>query len=399
VVAVANTSTSADTPEAAAPPLRLLALVQKAPGLAPHQRFRLEQWAPHLARDHDITVEFEAFESPELSTVLYQPGQVATKARLVLRDTLRRWVRRHRARTFDAVVVMREATMLGGALVERAIARAGVPLLYDFDDAIWLPDTSGRNGALALARMPWKVGGICRVADAVTVGNAYLAAYARRYNPSVHIVRTSIDVDRFAPAAPPPVGQPFTVVWTGSHSTLAHLETIRPVLEAVGREVPTRLRVVCDVAPPPLANVALDFVPWRAESEAADLAAGHIGVMPLPETSAALGKCGCKALQYMAVCRPAVVSPVGINREIVREEENGLLATSLDEWTAQLLRLARDPALRDRLAAAGRQTVLDSFTAAGSAAAFARVARGAVLRPAARGAVGAPAPATAAGRP
>jgi glycosyltransferase involved in cell wall biosynthesis len=361
-------------------PLRLLALVQKPPGVAPHQRFRLEQWAPHLARDHAITIDFDAFESPELSAVLYRPGQVARKARLVVRDTLRRWARRHRAREFDAVVVMREATMLGGALVERAIARAGVPLLYDFDDAIWLPDTSGRNGAFALARAPWKVAEVCGLAAAVTVGNAYLAAYARRHAPSVHVVRTSIDVDRFVPAPPPPADQPFTVVWTGSHSTLAHLETIRPALEAVGRELPTRLRVICDAAPPAFEHVALEFIPWRSQSEAADLAAGHVGVMPLVETPATLGKCGCKALQYMAVGRPAVVSPVGINREIVRDGENGLLATSLDAWAAQLVRLARDPGLAARLAAAGRRTVLDGFTAAGSAAAFARATREAVGR-------------------
>lgn len=365
-------------------PLRLLALVQKAPGVAPHQRFRHEQWAPHLARDHGITLEFEPFESPELSAVLYAPGHVARKARLVLRDSLRRWVRRRRARDFDAVVVMREATMFGGALVERAIARAGVPLLYDFDDAIWLPHTSGRNGVLALARAPWKVGGVCRVAAAVTVGNAYLAAYARRFNPSVHIVRTSIDVERFRPAPPLPASHPFTVVWTGSHSTLAHLATIRPALEAVGRVVPTRLRVICDVPPPPLEHVELEFVPWRPDREGPDLANSHAGVMPLPETPATLGKCGCKALQYMAVSRPAVVSPVGINREIVREGENGLVATSHDEWTRQLLRLARDAALRERLGDAGRQTVLGGFTSAGSAAAFARVARAAVRRAPAR---------------
>jgi glycosyltransferase involved in cell wall biosynthesis len=361
-------------------PLRLLALVQKRPGIAPHQRFRLEQWAPHLARAHGISVDFDAFESPELSAVLYRPGHVARKARLVLGDSLRRWRRRRLARGFDGVVVLREATMLGGAMVERAIARSGVPLFYDFDDAIWLPHTAGSNGVLALARAPWKVGAVCRLATSVTVGNTYLADYARRFNPSVDIVRTSIDVDRFDAAPPPPAEQPFTVVWTGSHSTLAHLETIRPALEAVGRAVPTRLRVICDVAPPPLEHVGLEFVPWRADREALDLAVGHVGVMPLPDTPSARGKCGCKALQYMAVARPAVVSPVGINREIVRDGENGLLATSLDEWTGQLLRLARDPALRAGLGDAGRRTVLDGFTASASAAAFARVVRGALGR-------------------
>ncbi len=374
-------------------PLRLLAMVQKAPGRAPHQRFRLEQWAPYLARDHSIAVEFEAFESAELTATLYERGRMLEKARLVAQASLRRWARRHRALEFDAVVVMREASMLGGAVVERAIARAGVPLLYDFDDAIWIGDSSGPNGVLALARAPWKVATICRVAAAVTVGNAYLAEYARRHSARVHVVRTSIDLERFRPAAAPSAGAPFTVVWTGSHSTLAHLDTIRPALEAVGRVVPTRLRVVCDIAPAPFEHVAVDFVPWSADGEADALGAGHVGVMPLPDTPAARGKCGCKALQYMAVERAAVVSPVGINREIVRDGVNGLYASSAEEWTRQLLRVAADHRLRDQLAAAGRSTVVEGFSAGASAAAYAAAVRSGVRRapsaPAAAGAEGA----------
>jgi hypothetical protein len=121
-------------------PLRLLALTQKAEGIAPNQRFRIEQWAPHLAREHGVTVEYEPFESPALTEVLYQPGQVARKAALTLRDAWRRRAERARIREFDAVLVLREASLLGGAWLERWITRQGVPLIYDFDDAIWLWD-------------------------------------------------------------------------------------------------------------------------------------------------------------------------------------------------------------------------------------------------------------------
>lgn len=355
--------------------IRLLTLVQKAPGIAPNQRFRHEQWAPHLEQEHDIRLEFDAFESPELTRTLYQPGHRVRKARLVLRDAMRRWQVRLRAGEYDGVVVLREAMLVGGAWLEGSLRARGVPLIYDFDDAIWQLDR-GVNGLAAFARMPWKVGRICRLASAVTVGNAYLADFARRHNPNVHIVRTSIDADRF-PAFPPPEHEaPFTIAWTGSHSTLPHLETIRPALEALGRRVPTRLRVVCDVAPAPFEHVALDFVPWRAATEAADLAPAHVGVMPLPDTAFTRGKCGCKALQYMAIGRPAVVTPIGINTEIVREGENGLWADTPEQWTAQLERLARDAALRTRLGAAARCTVLDDgFTARASAARFASVVR------------------------
>jgi glycosyltransferase involved in cell wall biosynthesis len=355
--------------------MRLLTLVQKAPGTAPNQRFRHEQWAPHLRRDHGIELEFAPFESPELTDLLYQPGRRVAKARLVVRDALRRWASRRRVHEFDGVVVLREAMLVGGPWIERSLARAGVPFIYDFDDAIWNVDFSGRNGVMTLARAPWKVGRICQVASAVTVGNEYLAAYARRWSREVHIVRTSIDVERFTVRPPPAPDAPFTVVWTGSHSTLQHLDSVRPALERLAARRPTRVRVICDVAPAPFERAELEFVRWTAATEAADLAPGHVGIMPLPDTPFTRGKCGCKALQYMAVGRPAVVSPVAINREIVRDGENGLWASTLDEWERQLDRLAVDPALRARLAAAGRATVEAEYTAQASAAAFAAVAR------------------------
>jgi glycosyltransferase involved in cell wall biosynthesis len=365
--------------------MRLLALVQKAQGIAPNQRFRLEQWAPLLARDHDIAVTFDAFESPRLTQVLYRAGHTAEKVRLTVEGAVRRWRGRRRALGYDAVVILREASLVGGPWFERWLAARGVPFVYDFDDAIWHWER-GANGVMSLARAPWKVGTICGLASAVTVGNAYLAEFARAHNPNVAVVRTSIDVGAYPVLPPPPADAPFTVVWTGSHSTLAHLESVRPALEALGRRLPVRLRVVCDVAPAPFDGLELDFVRWTAAREAEDLAAGHVGIMPLPDTPLTRGKCGCKALQYMAIGRPAVVTPLGINAEIVRDGVNGRWASSPEAWTDVLEQLARDPGERIRLGAAARDTVVAGYTAEASAAAFARVVRGVVgARAGARG--------------
>jgi glycosyltransferase involved in cell wall biosynthesis len=355
--------------------INVLCLVQKAMDRAPNQRFRHEQWAPHLARDHGITLTFEPFESEALSAVLYHPGRRLRKAALVARDAVRRWRRRNRGRAFDAVVVVREAMLIGGPWIERSLARRRVPLIYDFDDAIWRWHLTGVNGVLSLARFPWKVARICRVASAVTVGNDFLAAYARRFNANVHIVRTSIDVDRYPAFPEPPATAPFTVVWTGSHSTLGHLDLARPVLERLATQRPLRVRVVCDRPPRPFHRAQLEYVPWRIASEASDLAEGHVGIMPLPDTDDARGKCGCKALQCMAIGRPVIVSPVGLNREIVTPDESGYWATTEDEWVRHLTSLADDAALRARMGAAGRRRVLGHFSADASARAFAAVIR------------------------
>lgn len=369
-------------------PRRLIALVQKAPGIAPNQRFRIEQWSPWLAREHGIEVELRPFESPGLTEVLYQPGATTRKARLAVADALRRWRGRHELVEADAVVVVREASLVGGAWLERWLSRKHVPFVYDFDDAIWTVGQSASNGLMSLARMPWKVGSICSMAGAVTVGNAYLAGFARARNSAVHMVRTSIDIDRY-PLMPEPADEGrFVIVWTGSHSTLAHLETLRPALERLGALRPVTLRVICDRPPEPFQNLTLDYVPWRAASEAVDLAAGHVGIMPLPDTEFARGKCGCKALQYMAIGRPAVVSPVGMNSEIIRHGDNGFLAADEEAWVQRLLELSADRVLRRDLGARGRATVLEGFTAQRSAAAFAIAVGDALDRKGARRASG-----------
>jgi glycosyltransferase involved in cell wall biosynthesis len=358
--------------------IRLLVLTQKAEGIAPNQRFRIEQWAPHLARDHGISVHFEPFETPELTRVIYEPGRTLDKARHLLASARRRWRVLRRADAYDAVLVLREAMMIGGPWLERALARRGLPLIYDFDDVIWRANPEGRNGMLALVRMPWKTGAICALASAVTVGNEHLASYARRFSRHVHLVYTSVDVDQY-PALPEPASDvPFTVVWAGSPTTRPNLETIRPALDALALRRPVRLRVICDAAPPPFERVELEFVRWSAVGEAERLADSHVGVMPLPDNPLTRGKCGLKALQYMALGRATVVSPVGFNAEIVQDGENGLWATTTEEWVAALDRLAGDPALRGRLGAAGRVTVHARFSARRSAARLAEIVRSVV---------------------
>src|SRR5205807_612503 len=103
--------------------------------------------------------------------------------------------------------------------------------------------------------------------------------------------------------------------------------------------------------------------PWRAETETDDLRPIDIGVMPLPDDAWSKGKCGLKALQFMALGIPTVCSPVGVNTEIIQDGENGFIADSEEEWVEKLGRLLRSAQLRERLGLAGRATVERSYSA------------------------------------
>jgi glycosyltransferase involved in cell wall biosynthesis len=356
--------------------LRALVVANKAPGVAPGQRFRIEQWEPHLRDRHGITLEYAAFESPALTRVLYESGKVAEKAFLLLRDALRRRSVVESARRHDVVVLYREAALIGPPLYEWLIARTRVPIVFDFDDAIWTAPRRtavSANDAFRALKFSGKTAKICELATVVTVGNQYLAAWARTHNERVHVVPTSIDLAAYPVQPALAASEPFTVVWSGTFSTLAHLETARAALEGLARRRPVRLHVICDRPfEPPIAGVETHFIPWKAADEARAIGTAHVGIMPMPDDEFARGKCGCKALQYMAAGRPAVVSPVGVNTDIVRHRENGLLARSTEEWIDALDELASSEALRDRIAAAGRATVEAGYSSTASASRFAR---------------------------
>jgi glycosyltransferase involved in cell wall biosynthesis len=365
-------------------PLRLLALVPKPQGLSPGQRFRLEQWAPRIEARRNIGLDFLPFESPGLTKVLYQRGHLVEKAGRILYDFLRRAGAVLRARDYEAVIVYREASLLGPALYERLIVRAGVPLLFDFDDAIWAESevSGGANAAFAKLHFWGKTATTCRIAARVTVGNAYLAEYARRHNPRVSIVPTSIELEKYPVQPELPADDPFVVVWSGSTHTLVHFEHARAALETLAARRRVLVKVICNRPPDrPIAGAENVFVPWAEQDEAVNIGAAHVGIMPLPDETFTRGKCGLKALQYMATGRPAVASPVGMNVDLIRHGENGYLAGTTGEMLEALERLAQSAELRRSIGLAGRRTVEERYSAEIVADRFADAVRLAVGDP------------------
>ena len=355
--------------------LRLLALANKPAGRSPSQRFRIEQWTPHLARDHDIALDLAPFESDALTDILYQPGRVVSKALLVLRDFVRRSAVLAKAKRYDGVVIHREAALLGPAIYERLLARSGIPMIFDFDDSIWMQQPDQRNSIFSTLHFHRKTGSICALADAVSAGNDYLADYARQRNSNVAVVPTTIELADYG-AVPEPRENPLVVCWTGSTTTLPHFEHAREALEMVAKQLPLAVKIICNRPPErPIAGAEMRFVAWSAEREAQEIADCHVGIMPLPDDAFSRGKCGLKALQYMAAGRPVVASPVGVNCAIIRHGENGFLAATPAEFAETLLQLAQSKPLRVELGQAARKTVESGYSAEVGAAKFAAVVR------------------------
>jgi glycosyltransferase involved in cell wall biosynthesis len=344
--------------------MRLLAIVPSLYDTSPGQRFRLEQWEP-LLRALGVEITYEPFEDEALHAVLYQAGDMASKLRLIAKAFARRTALLRRVRGYDAVYIFREAALLGPPIFERAIRQTGVPIIFDFDDAIFVPYKSPSNGYLSYLKLPTKTRTICRLAAHVLAGNAYLADYARQTNERVTIVPTTIDTEKYQ-LLPRAANDVPVIGWSGSFSTVQHLDTLRGALQRLARRARFRLRVI-GTPNYELAGVDVEALPWRAATEVADLRALDIGIMPLPDDEWSRGKCGLKALQYMALGIPSICSPVGVNSDIIQDGDNGLLAATEDEWIERLTQLLRSAELRARLGAAGRATVEAKYSASAQA--------------------------------
>jgi glycosyltransferase involved in cell wall biosynthesis len=341
--------------------MRLLAIVPSLYDTSPGQRYRIEQWEPLLSR-RGVQIDYHSFEDAALHELIYKAGNMRRKLQLVGRAFARRAALLRRVREYDAVYVFREAALLGPPVFERLVHRARVPFIFDFDDAIFVPYRSPSNGYLSYLKFPTKTRTICRLASHVMAGNPYLADYARAVNPHVTIVPTTIDTEKYAVDETRPAGDPPVIGWSGSYSTVQHLDTLRTALQRLAKDERYRLRVI-GTPKYELEGVQVEAMPWRSETETADLGAIDIGIMPLPDDRWSKGKCGLKALQYMALGIPTICSPVGVNIDIIRDGENGFIAATEDEWIEKLKALLRSAELRRRLGQAGRTTVEAEYSA------------------------------------
>ncbi|HMO80751.1 MAG TPA: glycosyltransferase family 4 protein [Pyrinomonadaceae bacterium] len=284
------------------------------------------------------------------------------KVKHVLRALNRRRNLLNRVKDYDLVYVFREAALLGPAWFERRIAASGVPMIFDFDDAVFVKYKSPTNGYLSHLKFPGKTATTVRLSAHVMAGNSFLERYSRKYNQNVTVIPTTIDTDKYKPVEKAEAQNVVTIGWSGSHSTVQHLDTLRDTLQELAKNKNFRLRVI-GTPEYELTGVKTESIRWRSETEVLDLKKIDIGIMPLPNDEWSMGKCGLKALQYMALGLPTVCSSIGVNKDIIRDAENGFLADSKNEWIDKLSRLLDSAQLRKTLGSKARATVEEKYSA------------------------------------
>ena len=349
--------------------MRVACVVPYPLGTAPGQRFRLEQWAAPLA-GQGIELHFFPFMDEEAMARLYRPGELWSKARSVVagtRDRLR-WAL-GQAREFDVAVIFREAIPLGLSLVETMLARR-LPTVFDFDDAIWLPNVSPANRPFQRLKGFGKVDRALSACSAVSAGCSHLAEYARRHNPRVFVVPTSIDLALYSPPRAHAAVDTLTVGWTGSLTTSPYVALIAEPLRRAAARI--RMELVVFGGEVTIPGVSVRCEPWSATGEVPLIRTFDVGLKPLPRTDWVRGKCPMKELQYMALGIPPVATRFGSSPECIEPGRTGFLCDTDDDWVEALSSLD-DPSRRAAVGAAARRVVEERYGSTVAAAAFARV--------------------------
>lgn len=180
-------------------------------------------------------------------------------------------------------------------------------LIYDVDDAVWL------NGE-ADHCFPHH----CENSLVVFAGNSFIADHASKYTNKIEIVPTSVDLTYHHKTDT--TKNSFNAGWIGSAAGLGYIHDIATdLLSFFNQHSDARLVIVSERYPDELRSLKqyIDYIPWSRATEIESINKFNVGIMPLRNTEWERGKCSFKMLQYMACEVPVIVSPVGMNNEVM----------------------------------------------------------------------------------
>ncbi|MBL7877469.1 MAG: glycosyltransferase family 4 protein [Cyclobacteriaceae bacterium] len=345
--------------------MKILFICPYPVGEAPSQRFRFEQYFS-LLRNKQIDFKVQSFLTAKNWRIFYARGKIIQKIRALISGYGKRLLLLFRVPAFDFIFIHREAAPLGPPVFEWIVANVlRKKIIYDFDDAIWLTDNLKNVWLTEIIKWRSKVASICRWSYRVSAGNRYLCNYAAQYAKQVIYNPTTLDTKYLHNPTLNRVEkktEKVVIGWTGSHSTLKYLESLDRELVAVESMFPDISFLVIADQLPKLRVRNLRFLDWSPENEVTGLMEADIGIMPLPNNEWAKGKCGFKALQYMALEIPAIVSAIGVNSSLVTHGEEGLVCYTPNDWIKSLSTLILDSTLRKEMGKKGRLKVINQFS-------------------------------------
>ena len=341
---------------------KILFVAMHYPDRAPGQRFRFEHYFSFLEAN-GYECHLSNLIDKEADKIFYSPGNTFKKLNVIFSAFRTRLIDALNANKYDAIFVFREVFMMRTFVLENLFRNHTDKLMFDFDDSVWLPNVSKANEKFVFIKSHNVVPKLISNCKLIVAGNPYLKDYASQFNKNITIIPTTIDVNEYVKKDVVKDENKVCIGWSGSVTTIQHFKTALPFLRELKKKYGDKIcfQVIGDKNYVD-EELGITGVAWNKNNELEELSKIDIGIMPLPDDLWAKGKCALKGLQYMALEIPTIMSPVGVNIDVIKDGENGFLANSVSEWTEKLELLINNPDIRKKVGAAGRKTVVDEYS-------------------------------------
>ncbi len=222
-------------------------------------------------------------------------------------------------------------------------------LFFDLDDAIFF----GEGG---LREKKFKE--IFPLFKGIITSNNYLAEYIKKYSEKIKVIPMGIDLDKYLlkKSLKPSVT---TIGWSGSDRSYdVTFPSVINAIKKVSKQRKIQLIIIKNTDPLlKIDGVNVKFIQWTKESEVQMLRKIDIGIMPLTNDKFQKYKSALKALQYMALSKPALVSPIGVNKEIVIHGKHGYHCKTESDWVKNMIKLIDNPKLCVNMGVSGRKKI------------------------------------------
>ena len=330
--------------------------------LGASSRVRMFQYEETL-NNNGWDVTFYPFADDTFLRSRYR-GQRAWRS--IVRSYLRRLRDLRTMKSADLVWVEKEFIPWAPSWLEKWFIPGSLKVVYDFDDAVHeqFRENPHRLVRLALAK---KISSSVVASLGVISGNETLQHYFDGLVVSNSItIPSAIDTTRLRPAPEnePSNIRPFIFGWIGTPVTFrAYVQPLMPLFESIAERIGAEFWVI-GAGSPGESTKSVKYHSWSQEEESALLNSLDVGIMPLTEDPWSRGKCGYKLLQYMAVGKAVIASPVGVNQDIVTHGETGYLVREAGDWDPYLTMLSSDRQLSRAMGEKGLEKVTSFYSSA-----------------------------------
>lgn len=333
--------------------------------VAPATRYRIYQILPFLEKEGIDYKVYSIFSERMTFRMIKSPTfnklqRIVYYVQLVMERFIRAWKIIFLAGRFDIVFLQRATFPIG---LEKLLRLRNKNIIFDIDDAIYLPDNdeTGFIGWLKRQMKKREVISVLKISKCVITENSYIKDFVKNYCKKVYIIVGPIDIIRNFIKEDNAVSEEILIGWIGSPSTAMYLNMLDGPIKELTKKHKIRFRLIGSGSYS-IDGVKVELMDWDEGTEVSELHKFDIGIMPMPDNEWTRGKVGCKTVQYMANAIPSVVSYTPTTLEVINDGVNGFLADSEEEWIEKLSLLIENPELRKRIGIAGRKTAEQRFS-------------------------------------